>query len=98
MNPEGDRWGHFHAACERICEHWPLLTIVERPRKYVLVIRIGQTEGTIMGFPIFDQSVVESGCHLANEVPAPRSGGREWFSSIDQLLRLVVFEFGQDLG
>lgn len=70
----------------------------KRSGKYVLVIRIGQTEGTIMGFPIFDQSVVESGCHLANEVTRPRSCGSGWFSSIDQLLRLVVFEFGQDLG
>ena len=61
-----------------------------RSGKYVLVIRIGQTEGTIMGSPIFDQSVVESGCHLANEVTGPRSCGSGWFSSIDQLLRLGV--------
>jgi hypothetical protein len=55
-------------------------------------------EASVVRFPIFDQSVVESGCHLANEVTGPRGRGGGLFSSIHQLLCLVVFEFGQDFG
>ena len=51
-----------------------------------------------MWFPVFDERVVESGCHLVNQLTGPRGRGIGSFSSADQLLRLVVFEFGQDFG
>ena len=64
----------------------------------MFIVGVWQVEGAAVWFPIFDQGVVESGCHLANEVAGARSCGSGWFASIDQLLCLVVFEFGQDRG
>jgi len=49
-------------------------------------------------FPILDWSVVESGCHLADWAAGPRCRGIGSFSSIYQLLCLVVVAFGQDFG
>ena len=38
----------------------------------MFIVRVWQVEGALVWFPTFDQGVIESGCHLANEVTGPR--------------------------
>ena len=70
----------------------------ERRCHHMFIVRVWQVEGALVRFPTFDQSVIESGCHPANEVTGPRGRGSGLFSSVHQLLCLVKFEFGQDRG
>ena len=64
----------------------------------MFMVRVWQVKGAVVRFPTLDSSVVESRCHLADWAAGPRCRGIGSFSSIYQLLCLVVFEFGQDFG
>lgn len=64
----------------------------------MFVFGVWQVERAIVWFPIFDQSIVESGCHLVDQVTGSCGRGTGLFSSVDQLLRLVIFEFSQNFA
>ena len=62
----------------------------------VFVVGIGQPEGTVVWLPIFDQGVVKRCCHLVNQALRARGRNIGLFASVDQLVCLVVFQFGQN--
>ena len=48
----------------------------------VFVVGIGQPEGAFVSFLVFDQRVVERGCHLVNQVTRPHGRDIGLFSPV----------------
>ena len=48
----------------------------------VFVVGIGQAEGAFKWLPVFDQRVVERGCHLVNQVTCPRGRNIRLFAPV----------------
>jgi hypothetical protein len=65
-------------------------------REHVLVIGIGQSEGSLEGLPAGDQGVVEVGAHIIQQTVGLRKRGIPLDSAVDQLVLLVAVRFFED--
>ena len=54
----------------------------DRGSNNVFVVGIGQPEGAFVWLPVFDQRVVERGCHLVNQVTRPHGRNIRLFSPV----------------